>query len=171
MARANSWILPRSTCMVTGSPVLPIALLSTGIASSLAVVPNRARECSRRRRGREGLEYHKAIGIDPASDRAGPPRPVGTSRRAFRHEQRQSTTCCLWRFGCGARSGAGLRVEADGGADCQDDPGRLLLDEGQATRADVVGAIAHHTAGVDAGLAVRLDLLAERQRARLPDVA
>src|SRR6266849_945002 len=127
MARANSWILPRSTCMVTGSPVLPIALLSTGIASSLAVVPNRARECSRRRRGREGLEYHKAIGIDPASDRAGPPRPVGTSRRAFRHEQRQSTTCCLWRFGCGARSGAGLRVEADGGADCQDDPGVSYL--------------------------------------------
>src|ERR1700682_5968531 len=42
MARANSWILPRSTCMVTGSPVLPIALLSTGIASSLVVVPNRA---------------------------------------------------------------------------------------------------------------------------------
>jgi hypothetical protein len=28
--------------MVTGSPVLPIALLSTGIASSLVVVPNRA---------------------------------------------------------------------------------------------------------------------------------
>src|SRR5258707_8885356 len=53
MARANSWILPRSTCMVTGSPVLPIALLSTGIASSLVVVPNRARECNRRRRGRE----------------------------------------------------------------------------------------------------------------------
>jgi hypothetical protein len=36
---------------------------------------------------------------------------------------------------------------------------------------DGVPRIAHHTAGVDAGLAVRLDLPAERQEARLPDVA
>src|SRR6266850_5709851 len=65
MARANSWILPRSTCMVTGSPVLPIALLSTGIASSLAVVPDRARECSRSRRGREGQPLVEAYDFDP----------------------------------------------------------------------------------------------------------
>ncbi|PYN49067.1 MAG: hypothetical protein DME00_09955 [Candidatus Rokuibacteriota bacterium] len=33
MARANSRIFPRSTCIVTGSPFLPMMLLSTGIAS------------------------------------------------------------------------------------------------------------------------------------------
>jgi hypothetical protein len=39
-----------------------MALLSTGIASSLAVVPDRARECSRRRRGAGRPAYHEAIG-------------------------------------------------------------------------------------------------------------
>src|SRR5437899_2298545 len=33
MARANSRIFPRSTCIVTGSPFLPMMLLSTGIAA------------------------------------------------------------------------------------------------------------------------------------------
>src|SRR5437879_3934369 len=57
---------------------------------------------------------------------------------------------------------------------------QLLLDEGEAARADLgaraqpVGGvlrIAHHTVGVDAGLAVRLDLSVKRQRTSLPDAA
>src|SRR4030095_17243356 len=51
MARANSRILPRSTCIVTGSPFWLMKLLSIGMASPVSLgITNRPRSYPKRQR-------------------------------------------------------------------------------------------------------------------------
>src|SRR2546426_11210380 len=86
MARANSRIFPRSTCIVTGSPFLPMKLLSTGIAS-----PCLARALERLDDTRLGDDCRNELSSE--ADRERPPgghspSPGGRSRKdGTRHDR------------------------------------------------------------------------------------